>query len=294
MTTTDTTTALPSSTGRQEEDAEYLFGDTGNEVGRLQRQHKWLVATLGGKVFFAPVDTDREGMKVLDMACADGTLLREMATRLPPSTTFVGVDLMESFLPKAAETPSNFLYLAQDVLTPLPADLQGAFDLANVRLMFAGVVGREDRAVQNLVDGLAPGGWLQVTEMLVMAPAAKDEPEGVRDFKVLLQTMLRGIGVAEGFPLGLEDTMTEAGLEDVRVEIVDAPIGRSVGGDRAAQMLSVGHFKLTVQALVAGCEKIGVKLPASVTDNLEERFARDALEHGGKFQMVVLTGRKPL
>ncbi|KAH7038246.1 uncharacterized protein B0I36DRAFT_381297 [Microdochium trichocladiopsis] len=291
------------------EDAEYLLAGTGTEF----------MAALKGQVFFAPLDTAREEMKILDMACADGvyltffippfslrTLLREMSTRLPSSTSFVGVDLMKSFLPAKDATPDNYRYLAQDVLTPLPGDLQGVFDLANVRLMFAGVVGKEAAAVQNLVDGLKSGGWLQIMEMRLYTPYGGDddktayddaddgdgETQSLKDFKTLLSSVFAAIGLQKGFPMGLEGVMKDAGLQDVRVVVVDAPIGKDVSEDRKLQLLSVGPFQLTIKTLVATCEKLGLQIPASVTDNLEDRLVRDALEHGGKFQFAVLTGRK--
>lgn len=59
----------------EEQDVDYLFGEAGDtrrEVERLQKQHAWVQTCLKGKLVFAPVNLKTEGIKILDMGCADG------------------------------------------------------------------------------------------------------------------------------------------------------------------------------------------------------------------------------
>lgn len=42
------------------------------EVERLQKQHAWVQRCLNGKIVFAPITLDKEGLKILDVGCADG------------------------------------------------------------------------------------------------------------------------------------------------------------------------------------------------------------------------------
>lgn len=46
-----------------------------SEVDRLQKQHTWINHVLKNKIVFAPVPLDKEGLKILDVGCADGTLI---------------------------------------------------------------------------------------------------------------------------------------------------------------------------------------------------------------------------
>ena len=59
----------------QKQDPEYLLVNTGPELERLGKQHAWLMKTLKAQIVWAPVDTQKEGLKVLDVGCADGELL---------------------------------------------------------------------------------------------------------------------------------------------------------------------------------------------------------------------------
>lgn len=54
------------------EDQEYLLGQHGREVERLQKQHRWIQSCLKGKIVFAPVELDKSSLRVLDVGCADG------------------------------------------------------------------------------------------------------------------------------------------------------------------------------------------------------------------------------
>lgn len=56
----------------QKDDPEYLLVQTGAELERLHKQHAWIQTCLKGQIVFAPVDLQKEGLKVLDVGCADG------------------------------------------------------------------------------------------------------------------------------------------------------------------------------------------------------------------------------
>lgn len=42
------------------------------EVERLQKQHAWVQRCLDNKIVFAPIPLDKEGLRILDVGCADG------------------------------------------------------------------------------------------------------------------------------------------------------------------------------------------------------------------------------
>jgi 2-polyprenyl-3-methyl-5-hydroxy-6-metoxy-1,4-benzoquinol methylase len=57
----------------QTQDPDYLLAEVGDEVVRLQKQHAWIMRCLKDQIVFAPLDLKKEGLKVLDVGCADGT-----------------------------------------------------------------------------------------------------------------------------------------------------------------------------------------------------------------------------
>lgn len=49
-----------------------------SEVDRLQKQHTWVNHVLKNKIIFAPVPLNKEGLKILDVGCADGAVISPM------------------------------------------------------------------------------------------------------------------------------------------------------------------------------------------------------------------------
>jgi SAM-dependent methyltransferase len=133
-----------------DKDPEYLLGETKREVERLQKQHAWHKLCLGDKFVWAPVDLQKPGLKVLDVGCADGTLLRDLRQQVSASAQLVGVDVMSGFLPPTAD--GNISYAVGDVCEPPVPERSAVFDLALVRYTLAGAAAYGiDKAVANLV-----------------------------------------------------------------------------------------------------------------------------------------------
>jgi ubiquinone/menaquinone biosynthesis C-methylase UbiE len=144
-----------------DKDPEYLLGETKREVERLQKQHAWHKLCLGDKLVWAPVDLQKPGLKVLDVGCADGTLLRDLKQHVSASALLVGVDVMPGFLPPAGD--GNISYAVGDVCEPPVPERAEAFDLTLVRYTLAGAAAYGiDKAVANLVgEGLMYGQRLE-------------------------------------------------------------------------------------------------------------------------------------
>jgi hypothetical protein len=56
----------------KEEDPAYLLVNTGPELERLRKQHAWIQTALKGQLLWAPIDPQKENLRVLDVGCADG------------------------------------------------------------------------------------------------------------------------------------------------------------------------------------------------------------------------------
>ncbi|KAJ4244315.1 hypothetical protein NW757_010674 [Fusarium falciforme] len=132
-----------------ETEPQYLLKESNREVERLQKQHAWFQRCLNNQIVFAPVDLNKEELKVLDVGCADGILLRDLQKQVTPSAQLVGVDIMNSFMPSSPQ--GNINYQVYDVCEPPSGKLEGAFDFTHVRYVLPGCakVGYQ-QAVSNL------------------------------------------------------------------------------------------------------------------------------------------------
>lgn len=198
---------------------------------------------------------------------------------------------MPSFLPK--ENPSgNIRYVIQDICESFASDLQGVFDLTLIRFVIAGsaragILG----AVKNLIGSLKPGGWLQITEM--DTEDMSDSTPAIKDLFFVMRTLFSKIGMGANPAQHLEAVFKEAGLEKVRAERIEYPAGKKMGNETDSKN-SMEPFKITIPSLVLACGNVGADLPASVTDNLPERFEKEMTERGGTMVGYVVMGQKPL
>ena len=56
----------------QNQDPEYLLGDTKHELARLGQQHQWMQTCQKGRIVYASLDLEQPQLKILDVGCADG------------------------------------------------------------------------------------------------------------------------------------------------------------------------------------------------------------------------------
>jgi 2-polyprenyl-3-methyl-5-hydroxy-6-metoxy-1,4-benzoquinol methylase len=52
--------------------SEYPLARSKREAERLHKQHVWQQICLNDQIVFAPVDLQKQGLKVLDVGCAEG------------------------------------------------------------------------------------------------------------------------------------------------------------------------------------------------------------------------------
>lgn len=282
------------------ENSKYLLGPAhlDSEVKRLAKQHRWIHKALNEQIVFAPVDLQKPGLSVLDIGCADGTLLRDLQKQVPPSAELVGAELVGvNFMPGClpTENPSgNIRYVQHDVVKPFPDDLAGAFDLTHVRHVFPGIAPQDCRAtMENLVSSLAPGGWLQVHELNVSETAPDLDVQPLADVLFVTRKLWALNGVKEDFHLGLAELFKEAGLVNVEVKLVAIPVGKKAEDETAAAESIELFAKETIPMWLAGAAHLGAVVPDSVADNLADRFEKAMKECGGIFQAVIVFGQKP-
>lgn len=129
-----------------------------------------------------------------------------------------------------------------------------------------------------------------------------------------LQTVLAGIfdktGMGANYASGLGESLKKAGLQNVTVEKIQLPAGKRLGNETDAHN-SVMPFRITIPTLIQASQGtprtihdpydggrtnemvgLGLEIPPSVFDRLEERFEQEMMEQGGAFHCYVVWGQK--
>ncbi|RBR17261.1 hypothetical protein FVER53590_10787 [Fusarium verticillioides] len=185
------------------------------EVERLQKQHAWVQRCLDNKIVFAPIPLDKEGLRILDVGCADGVLLRDLKQQVSPSAQLFGAD------------QNNF------ILGAAKAGYQ--------------------KAIDHLASTVAPGGWLQVHELDFDLTDRPNVGPAWRDVSNLIAAMFDGMGMGSNCIRKLPGAFEAAGLENVTVHSVDLPMGKLLGDDEAAE-LSWQPFVITIPSFLEGAK----------------------------------------
>jgi hypothetical protein len=94
---------------------------------------------------------------------------------------------------------------------------------------------------------LAPGGWLQVTELEV--PENPQQCTAWNDMMSLMALIFNKTGVGASYASKLGGAFERAGLKNVTVQKVELPAGRKFGDDAAA-LDSLLHFKITTPTIL--------------------------------------------
>ncbi|KAF6829126.1 methyltransferase domain-containing protein [Colletotrichum plurivorum] len=291
MNATNGATALDGPKGQQQSPYLTMIGDAEAELERLRIQHRWLQMCLGDRIAFAPVDFKKDGLKVLDMGCADGTLLRDLQKQVPPSAEMVGADVSTVFLPSSSQ--GNIRYVTQDICDPPADELKGKFDFTHVRnvLHSSGRSGVE-KAVENLVNTLAPGGWVQAMEMDMNSEQC-EQPQAMQDAIRVISTMMEKAGMDPAYQKKLPEAFKKAGLQNVTLERVNCGIGKA-HSNQADLETSIAPFRRTIPLVTKTASAMCPELPPSVYENLEERYVKDMTEKGGFFPAIIVYGQKPM
>ena len=118
-----------------------------------------------------------EGARTLEVGFGNGSVSEWLAELVGPTGHAVAVDIDLSLVDQAS-APANLDYIQDDIVAG-PID-PGTFDLVTARAVLHHVTD-VDRAVENLVASLAPGGAILLIEPDFL-PVSISEPPEVRDF----------------------------------------------------------------------------------------------------------------
>lgn len=274
---TDQSTQTAPGTPRAED---YLF-DTGSDLGAdhmtyLERMldgptTRWLEQTGLGP-----------GSRCLEIGAGGGSIARWMAERVGPSGSVVATEVE----PKRVQDIPGVELHRSDIADGLPVD--GPFDLIHARLVLVHLPERE-RILAELVEALAPGGWLVLSEFsdrpmhVIAAPEPSDRALFERMQHLSIDVVSPAAGISWQWAAEVPERMIEVGLVDVMaLEHAETTSGGTDG--------CLLHRNLNLQA-EAPLRQVG----ASATEL--ERYRELMLDPGFTAwanQLICTRGRKPV
>ncbi|KAL4796626.1 hypothetical protein BDV19DRAFT_78950 [Aspergillus venezuelensis] len=206
----------------------YLFEADEEERARLNNQHRVLVHIIDRKILHAPIDASTI-TTVVDVGTGTGVWLDALAAHLdPPASSderiqrhYDGLDITPAHFPSPKVHPENFAYDVWNILHPVPEDRKGKYDLVHVRLLAAAFArGQVATAVDNLVQMLRPGGWIQWEELDGETWAGRVPSPHVREMNELGRKSMEARGWEMHVPAAfLEAATAHPSLQNVSQKI---------------------------------------------------------------------------
>lgn len=216
------------------------------------------------KRFLADLDIE-PGSRCLDIGAGAGSISRWLAERTGPIGSVVAIDIAPDHL----EGGRNLVNERHDINGGLPDG--GPFDLIHARLVLMHLARREELLAE-LIEGLAPGGWLVLGEAETYGTSPRDilsarTQADVEVFNHVVNVTFdigRTAGIDYEWARRLGGLLVDAGLVDVRAVAYAA----MTSGGRAGGMLTANYIR-QVQSLV---------LDAGVTESELARFYELSLD----------------
>lgn len=203
---------------------DYALRRDNRESLRLTTQHYCLTERQG---WILQPDIDAalskiENPQIVDVATGTGIWAID-AARIYHSATVTGLDISDAQYPATWTWPQNLDFGILDLLSDVPAHLQGKFDVVHCRLLLAaGPAIDKSIFIERFSKLLKPGGWLQWDELawplkyLVIPPSS---PSGTfqlgnADNHPLIRVMADYVGIdaKNGWFEDFEAVMNKGGL----------------------------------------------------------------------------------
>lgn len=197
---------------------EYVF-NSDSDLGRLHLEY---LSALLDEHSFASLDAIgvKPGQRCLDVGSGAGTVARALAERAGPTGQVVAVDRATDRLNAGLAGLRGVEVRRHDINDGVPG---GPYDLIHARLLLLHLPNRLE-VLSSLVDALAPGGWLMLTEFtgpqqrVVTVPRPEDEEFFYYVQETAHAFPVRTAGVSYDWAYEAGPAMAAAGLENVSSE----------------------------------------------------------------------------
>lgn len=214
----------------------YIFGDPETDRYRLQTQARAFSDYLRQH---AREFVSDEVSSILDLGCGEGQLgfvLRDVY----PNARLVGMDSDAKAIAAANEQVSkqgvsDCEFVVGDVQEGLPS---GQFDLIYASMLLLHTRNAE-RVLQNCYAALQPGGYLWIKDLDPRQQTSSD----VQAYQQMQSSMFQGaarMGMHPFLADELPELLVKAGLEQVRWEVEEYPLGGPTDEGQAMLAISLG------------------------------------------------------
>jgi SAM-dependent methyltransferase len=260
----------------------YLLGHDPAELARLEHQARMLAPATRTVLQLAGI---APGMRVLDLGTGAGDVAFQVADLVGPTGSVVGIDQSEQALAFAAHRTTlrgltNVSFVHGDLHT---ASVTGEFDAVVGRLVLL-YLPHPDDVLRRFAGLLRPGGIVAVMEY-EMAAAGTLPPTALSEQVTFWVTeSFRRSGLDASLGARLTQVLRRAGLDGATMLGLQK---YCEAGDRDGPRMAAGIIRTLLPVL----DKTGVATPDEVDiDTLEDRIARDCINHDVIFTFPTLVG----
>lgn len=258
--------------------------DLENEVARARIDHLESMTDEPTKAFLSELDP-QPGYRCLDVGAGAGSITRWLAAHVWPHGLVIGVDTDSEYLTDVADD-DGVEVIRHDISDGVPVG--GKFDLIHARMTMMRLPRREE-ILAELVDALAPGGWLVIGDFGNRHPEALSVPVPAdRGVWNRIQRLTYGVaascqGEDWNWAHEIDSHLVSAGLESVQgVEF--SRVAR--GGGPGCLLHRLVNHRLEPQLLKAGADPGDILRYRDLM--LDSRF------RAWFYQFICTRGRKPL
>ncbi|TFK48801.1 hypothetical protein OE88DRAFT_1646899 [Heliocybe sulcata] len=209
----------------KKEDIYVLPRDAG-ESERLQAQNNHLKRSLGGLLVHPAISLTKARM-VLDCCTGTGAWLRDARLAARPDAVLEACDIsLEQYHRGDAKGDDVW---AQNILHRFPVHKRNRYDVIHQRYLTGGIPRDQwPQAIQNVVEALRPGGFLNLTEpnLQTNPTSALDDSTGISNWKVELKKISwEKNRLIQACADEVPSLMRNAGLVDIRTVRLRVPYG---------------------------------------------------------------------
>lgn len=230
----------------------------------------------------------REGMTCLDVGCGGGDVTVELAQRVGPIGTVLGVDIDETKVRMARQEAHsaglrNVEFRTMDIRVHRGPDQN---DLVYARFLLTHLREPED-AIGRLRGLVRPGGILAVEDIDFSGSFTWPESAAYRRYHELYCSVVRGRGGDPEIGKRLPSLLVDEGLENVSMNIV-----QPAGTRGEAKLLN----PMTMESIAGAVMRDGLASSEEIESVVADlyRFAEDPGSVAGLPRIVQAWGRRPV